>query len=135
MSSPSNAGSLSSKPLPKWPTSFLPPSGITFTANAVPSTSQSSTGRLLFTATVSCGGSNEHCCTQLASIPVSCLPWRTVTTNSPLGTRPSAAARACSWVITPSLLQEFRHQLLDHGVVHVLVLLVRVALFQPPVAG
>src|SRR5262249_8007084 len=45
-------------------------------------------------ATLTRGGSKEHCCTQLASMPVSASPWRAVRTNNPLGIRPRAAS---SW--------------------------------------
>ena len=40
------------------------------------------------TATETMGGSKPACITQLASMPLSCSPCRTVSTNKPLGIRP-----------------------------------------------
>src|SRR5581483_8236360 len=91
------------------------------TTNAAPSASRSDANRSGLTARLICGGSNEHCCTQLASIPVSRPSRATVRTNSPLGTRPRAAASAWSCVIRPSLLEQLRHQLADHLIVHALI--------------
>src|SRR4051812_41296992 len=120
-SSPVNAGSPGPTLLPKCLTRSICPAATTFSANATPSVSRSLANRPGLTARLTWGGSNEHCCTQLASMPVSSSPVRTVRTNSPLGTRPRAAANACSWVIAPSLRQKLGHQLADHVVVHVLV--------------
>src|SRR5438270_9110078 len=85
------------------------------TVNGEPTSSQAFMSRPRRRHIVSCGGSNAHCCTQLASIPVSASPRRAVTTNRPLGMRPSAAASPfCrSSLIRRSFLQEFGHQRLD----------------------
>ena len=80
--------------LPEVGDQYFPVSGTTFTTNTAPSVSQSRTERPFRTATLTCGRSNEHCCTQLASMPVSLSPCRAVRMNSPLGMRPSAAAGA-----------------------------------------
>src|SRR5512143_718749 len=60
-----------------------------------------STHRSLLNAATICGGPNEHCCTQEASMPVSSTPCRTVMMNNPDGTRPRAANASgdSSWLI------------------------------------
>src|SRR5437588_6401237 len=66
----------------------------TLSVKAAPGFSQAPISRPPARATLTRGGSKEHCCTQLASMPVSASPWRAVRTNSPLGIRPRAAS---SW--------------------------------------
>ena len=63
--------------------------------NSTSACSQWATTRSRRTATLSSGGWNEHCCTQLPSIPVSESPLRAVSTYRPLGTRPRADAICC----------------------------------------
>ena len=54
----------------------------------VPTGSQAIRSRSRRIHTLIRGGSNEHCCTHEASIPVSRSPLRAVRMNSPLGMRP-----------------------------------------------
>src|SRR3954469_24345454 len=92
--------------------------------NAAPVPSQPQTSRSPRTATLTRGGSNEHCITQEASIPVSRAPSVAVRMNSPLGTRPSTGASACMEcsVIAASLLEKVRHGLFDQAVFVIQVL-------------
>src|SRR5262249_29770134 len=68
-----------------------------FSVKPAPTCSQAWMSRPRCRHTVTMGGSNEHCCTQLTSMPVSAVPCRAVRMNSPLGIRPTAASNCfCS---------------------------------------
>src|SRR5262245_48802680 len=93
------------------------------TVNAAPTVSQAAMSRPGWRATVTCGGLNEHCCTQLASMPVSTSPLRAVSTKRPLGIRPRAAARLLAGVLAvtgPSSLlgRGLLQQIDDQGIHH-----------------
>src|SRR5689334_23185225 len=88
VSNPVNAGTPAAKPLPKCTIMSVCVLSSTFTTNGTPSVSHPDTSRFGDIAIVICGGSNEHCCSQLASMPVVCSPLQAVTMNRPLGTRP-----------------------------------------------
>src|SRR6516164_3986073 len=76
--------------------------------------SQPSTSRPRCSAMLTCGGRKEHCWTQLTRTPVSVPSRRTVRMNSPLGTRPRAAASCLVGSLSISLLpQQFLDEFLD----------------------
>src|SRR5436190_14810483 len=88
--------------------------------NAAPSAKSGTISRSRRMATLTCGGSNEHCCTQLASIPVSTRSRVTVSTKMPLGIRPSADASgnngSSGFISASSFGKQLDDQLLDLGV-------------------
>src|SRR5579872_7231140 len=120
-----NAGSVSAKPRPKWPIMSVWLSSRMLSVNVAPSLSHAHTSRSRLRATLICGGSNEHCCTQLASMPVSASPCRTVNTNRPLGMRPRAAIirlRSSPSLMPPSLApSSLLHQVRDRLVNFVVI--------------
>src|SRR5262249_26109008 len=126
-SRPSKAGSPRAKPRPKCEIMSVWLSSRMLSVKAAPSVSQAWTSRPRFRATLICGGSNEHCCTQLASMPVSSPPRRTVRTNSPPGTPPRAASISMrgspSTMPPPSFrVDQLGNHLLDFGVAALLEL-------------